>query len=187
MKLSLLYYATGNSEKFANAKCFFEKHNIVIKQLNVEVDEIQNDNLKKIALNKASAVYEQVKKPLFVNDAGWLIPALNGFPGPYMKDINQWFRPQDFLLLLSDKKDRKVILRDTIVYIDEFGSQVFTNDCPGSILLEAYGTEGRPSDNVISLTKSKKSIAEEVKNSNFLLDDEEGAWLDFVKWLKLNK
>ena len=187
MKLSLLYYATGNSEKFADAKRFFEKRGIVIKQLNVEVDEIQNDNLEKIALNKALAVYEQVKKPLFVNDAGWLIPALNGFPGPYMKDINQWFRPQDFILLLSDKKDRRVILRDTIVYIDEFGSQVFTNDCLGLILSEPYGAEGRPSDNVISLTKSKKSIAEEVKNGNFLLDDEEKAWSDFVKWLKLNK
>lgn len=187
MKLSLLYYATGNSEKFTNAKLFFEKNNLKIEQLNIKINEIQSDNLEEIALNKALATYEQVKKPLFVNDAGWFIPALNGFPGPYMKYINKWFRPQDFILLLSDKNDRRVILRDIIVYIDESGHRIFTNDHVGSILLKAYGTNGCPSDNVISLTKSNKSIAEEVKNGTFFLGGEEEIWLDFIKWLELNK
>ena len=34
---------------------------------------------------------------IVVADTSWSIPSLNGFPGGYMKDVAEWFTPEDFI------------------------------------------------------------------------------------------
>jgi hypothetical protein len=83
---------------------------------------------------------------------------------------------------MNGKTDRTIILRDTIVYIDENGQNVFTNDYYGEILENKYeGNYKYPLDAVASLSKNKKSIAEENGIQKF---STEGSWADFATWLK---
>ncbi|MFA5743006.1 MAG: non-canonical purine NTP pyrophosphatase [Candidatus Paceibacterota bacterium] len=183
-----LHYITGNRSKFANAQAFFAPYGIVLVQTKLDVYEIQGSDAVAIARSKAEQAWEQLREPLFINDACWIVPALDGFPGPYMKYINGWFAPQDFINLMQNKKDRTIILRDTIAYIDEQGSQVFTNDHRGTILERVYsGGCKNPSDAVISLSKSGRSLAEEMAGKNFFLEGEDVVWNNFIGWLQKNK
>lgn len=183
-----LHYVTGNKNKFANAKAFFDTHTIEIVQSQLPIYEIQSSDSMEIAQSKIDQAWNQLQEPLFINDACWIIPALNGFPGPYMKYINNWFVPQDFINLMQGKKDRTIILRDTIIYKDSKGSHVFTNDHKGEVLMGAYeGAFRVPSDVVISLSRNRKSIAEEISNKTFFLEGEDRVWINFVNWLKANK
>ncbi len=181
-------YTTGNSKKFENAKYFFAKHDIEIEQLLVDINEIQSDDALSVTIDKALKAYELEKKSLFVNDATWIIPALRGFPGPFMKYINKWFDPIDFVHLMQGKNDRRIILRDYIVFIDCKGHKVFKHDYEGIILdTVAPFDYNYPTDVVISLSKDKKSIAEKNKEGSFFIEGENKIWEEFAQWLMLEK
>ncbi|NCS31866.1 hypothetical protein CO026_00625 [Candidatus Kaiserbacteria bacterium CG_4_9_14_0_2_um_filter_41_32] len=185
MKIS---YVTGNIGKFENAQKFFNQFNIDVQQLSIKVEEIQSGDSLEIAIAKAEAAYAQVKRPLFVNDASWIIPALGGFPGPFMKFVNQWFKPQDFINLMTDKEDRRIILKDSIVYINESGHTVFTHEHVGEILNEVATFDYKhPTDVVVSLSKDHSSIAEEKSKGGFFIEDEDAVWKEFVTWLQSKK
>jgi non-canonical purine NTP pyrophosphatase (RdgB/HAM1 family) len=184
--ITSLIYVTGNQLKFSGAETFFKEHAIELIQQKLDTYEIQGFDSTEITVSKALQAWDILKKPLFVNDTSWDIPALGGFPGPYMKYVNDWFSAQDFLNLMQDKPDRSIVMRDTIVYIDEHGSQIFTHDITGAILETAYkGSCLHPSDTVICLTDDGKSLAEIYSTEErFLLSGEEVVWEKFASWLK---
>ena len=182
--METLLYVTGNQSKFENAKNLMKSFGIEIEQDDLYIQEIQSDSAEEITTDKAQKAFEILKKPLFVNDASWIIPALNGFPGPYMKYINEWFVPQDFINLTSGRENRQVILRDTIVYADENFTKTFSHDIHGTILEEAKGSGKHPSESIISLSPNGLSIAEENKKGSFFLESERKVWEEFANWLK---
>jgi non-canonical purine NTP pyrophosphatase (RdgB/HAM1 family) len=175
-------YITENEMKFGLAKSFFDKQSLKINQKILSINEIQSNDGIEIAISKAKQAWEIIEEPLFVNDSFWIIPSLRGFPGPYMKYINEWFKPEDFLKLMDGKKDRTIILRDTIVYIDKNKQKVFTSDYYGEILNKKFeGKYKYPIDTIVSFSKNKKSIAEENGINKFSI---KGSWTDFASWLK---
>ena len=181
-------YVTGDKNKYENAKKFFEQYNIDVIQHSLSVPEIQGSDSIEIATKKAEEAWKHLGKPLFINDATWIIPALKGFPGPYMKYINQWFEPIDFINLMEGKTDRTIILKDVIVYFDDTGPMVFTNEHRGIVLESvAQGTYRHPSDAIISLSKEGTSILEETAKGTFFIEDEDKVWKDFATWLRFKK
>lgn len=66
----------------------------------------------------AEQAFKILGEPLIVNDAEWNIPALNGFPGPYVRYINEWLSPDDFIVLMSRHEDKKVFYKEVITHID---------------------------------------------------------------------
>src|SRR5437660_334066 len=176
--METLLYVTGNQSKFESAKNLMKSFGIEIEQCDLDIQEIQSDSAEEITINKAQKAFEILKKPLFVNDASWIIPALNGFPGPYMKYINSWFVPQDFINLMSGRENRQVILRDTIVYADENFTKTFSHDIHGTILEDAKGSDKHPSESIISLSPNGLSIAEENKKGSLFLEDRKSTRLN---------
>lgn len=98
-------YATGNQGKINTAQKALSPYGVELEGTKLNIIEPQTDSIEEISLSKAKQAYKLVKKPIFVSDSGWYIIALKGFPGPFMTYINKWFDPQDFLNLMSDKKD----------------------------------------------------------------------------------
>lgn len=179
-----IFYVTGNKNKYENARKFFESYNITVEQLPLKINEIQDGDSLQVAIAKARDAFAIVKKPIFVNDTSWIIPSLNGFPGPFMKYINEWFQPEDFIHLMDGKKDRSIILRDIIIYIDEAGYTVFTNDHTGKLLkIPANLPYKHPSDVVVSLSNNGASIAEESIRGNSFIEGEKKIWCEFADWL----
>jgi XTP/dITP diphosphohydrolase len=179
-----LYYITGNKNKFATANKLLGPFDIEIEQKTLEIPEMQSDSIEDVAKDKAQKAFEIVKAPLFVNDSGWNISALKGFPGPYMKYINEWFEAEDFINLMKNYKNREVVLRQVIVYIDKNSMKIFSYDSAGKILDKPYSNGSIPSDRVISLSKDDFSIAEEKVKLGFSVHGEETLWHDFANWLK---
>ncbi len=178
-------YVTGNKNKYENARKFFEQYNINVIQQSLSIPEIQGSDSIEIAIKKAEEAWKQLDRPLFINDATWIIPALKGFPGPYMKYINQWFEPIDFVHLMQGKSDRSIILKDVIVYFDDRGPTVFTNEHSGTVLESvAPGAYRNPSDAVISLSKTGTSVLEETTKGMFFIEDEDKVWKEFATWLE---
>jgi len=100
------------------------------------------------------------------------------------------FKTAEFMLqsfgIELEQKPLDIILRQVIVYIDENQTKTFTFNSSGRILDKVTGNSGRPSDRVISLSKSGRSIAEEKEQTvgGFSLKGEEKLWQDFGEWLR---
>ena len=106
-----IIFATGNQHKLEEARSVLKDYGIVVEPLQIDIDEIQHHDPLKITEAKVKLAYEKADRPVVVNDSSWEISALGGFPGGYMKDIVDWFTAEDFLALMKDKNDRRIILR----------------------------------------------------------------------------
>lgn len=176
-------YITGNQKKLENAAAFLADYDIAPESQKVDSQEIQSEDAVAIAIQKARDAYEQLKQPLFVNDASWHIKALNGFPGPYMRNMVEWLTTEDLLKLMEGKADRSIVLRDTIVYKDGETEKVFTNDVHGVLLEAPVGDGGGPFvTKLISFDESGKSLAE--VNTVGYSEKEKPLWQEFATWLQ---
>ena len=108
-------YVTGNKIKINYANNQLNKFGIEIEQVVLDVHEIQSLEKFAVAEDKAKKAFAILNEPFFVTDTFWEIPALNGFPGAFMKYINNWFVPQDILNLMKDKNDRRGMLERFLI------------------------------------------------------------------------
>ncbi|OGC48158.1 hypothetical protein A3A69_01175 [candidate division WWE3 bacterium RIFCSPLOWO2_01_FULL_37_15] len=177
----MICYVTGNQYKFKSACRRLLPFKIKLKQKQLaEIVEIQSDDIEKISLSKAQQAFQLLKCPLLVCDSAWYITSLNGYPGAYMSYMNKWFNPEDFLNLMKGKSNREVILEEVVTYIDKNGYKTFRHRKPGTILYSSKGN-GIPSNTIISLSSTGKSIAE-CDFENIKASEGNGLWEDFGKW-----
>ena len=125
-----------------------------------------------------------------VSDDTWDIPSLKGFPGAYMKSINYWFTPDDFLRLMKGVENREIILHQYIAYTDGSVTEVFKNDISGQIINEVRGkSEKSPIMTVTVLDSDNgKTLAEVFDQSEEAVvaryKNRPDAWHGFVEWYK---
>jgi XTP/dITP diphosphohydrolase len=142
---------TGNKNKMAITQKVFSQYKIDLKQENIETPEIQSFSTQEIAEYSAEYGANFLKKPVIKTDVGYYIEALNGFPGPFVKYICQWFSVDDLLKMAEIKKDRRVIIRETIAFCEPGKKAVsFTGEVKGKLALKPQG-EGTIFDQLLIL------------------------------------
>ncbi len=80
-----IIFATTNIGKATALKTLTEPYGIEVLQVEVELVEPQADSVVEVAQNKAIQAVKLLGKPVVVEDSGFAIDALNGFPGAYIK------------------------------------------------------------------------------------------------------
>jgi len=136
------------------------EYGVVVEQIFVEVDEIQHHDSLKIAEHKARSVYEITQQPILVNDSSWSKPALGGFPGGYMKDVAAWLSTSDFMNLIQEKNDKRIILTDTNSYFDGTTYKEFTATRYGKFVERPRGISGPSFARVVVMDGDDKTISE---------------------------
>lgn len=178
-----LYCATGNTQKFTLGKIAFDEQGVDLEQVFIEVDEIQGEDPEAIVTDKARKAFAAVGSPVIVSDDSWSIPALNGFPGAYMKSMNHWLEPTDFLNLMSDKKDRMIYLDQYLAYIDDEGIVIFNKRLHGVVTSSPRGETGPSIMRIVELEDDGMTIAEmfEAGLAN-RKNAKRDAWSDAARW-----
>lgn len=175
-------FVTGNSRKVWQAQEALKLFGITVVNQDCEVQEIQSHDATEISIAKAKSAFELLKKPVVINDHYWEIPALGGFPGGYMKDVNHWFTAEDFLSLLAGKTDRTGILTENVVYYDGQEAKHFAAKFQGKFINEARGTGHVPSERVFIYDGRDSTIAECVDRGEHARDINKSAWKLFGEW-----
>jgi non-canonical purine NTP pyrophosphatase (RdgB/HAM1 family) len=81
-----LYFITGNVHKLDEINQILSPE-VKIKQLDIDLDEIQSLKAEEVIKHKLLQAMEKHKGEFIVEDTSIYIDALNGFPGPLIK----WF------------------------------------------------------------------------------------------------
>lgn len=104
-------YVTTNKLKFAIAERFFANNSeYELVQISQETPEIQAASCEEIAAFSAQHIAKEIGEPCVVMDAGFFIPALGGFPGPFVKQVNNWLSEEQILRMLTADDDRSIYL-----------------------------------------------------------------------------
>lgn len=180
----MLYFITGNKNKISSAKLYLSQFNIEFEPKDLPLVEIQSKSIEEIAIHKAKSAFEMLKQPLFVKDDGWFIEGLNGFPGPYMRYVNEWFNADDFINLLKSKSNKTVTFHEVVCYTDGNQIKTFSGEIKGKIVNKPKGT-GVPFTTLCTFRNDNKTMAEAFHEGLPAFDDRT-AWLEFVEWLKGN-
>jgi XTP/dITP diphosphohydrolase len=135
LKGKVIFFATGNSHKFNEARVVLASHGLATGMLRLKGIEIQSDNLAEIAATSVVGAYRQCHLPVIVEDAGLFIDALKGFPGPYAAHAYKTLGNHGILKLMNNMLDRHAVFKSAIVYCDSAGSAVtcFEGEAEGKI------------------------------------------------------
>jgi XTP/dITP diphosphohydrolase len=168
----VVFFATGNIHKFNEVRDILSPLGFAVGMLRVKGDEMQSDSLREIAMATVTHAFKVSHLPIFVEDAGLFIHALNGFPGPYAAYVFKTIHNAGVLKLMDGVKSREAKFHSVIAYCDEtLGEpQFFDGESDGTIILTERNSRGKTAfgfDPIFQPAGSSKSFSEmsvEVKN-----------------------
>ena len=152
-----ILFLTSNPGKVAEAKTILNKYGVSIIIKPAKGIEIQSDSFSKIARVCAESAYKQIRRPLFVEDSGLFINALNGFPGTYSSTVYRQIGCPGILRLCTGLQNRaasaaravpaRALKRAArfmcaVAYADKKGVKVFEGECHGAISKKEIGLTG---------------------------------------------
>jgi XTP/dITP diphosphohydrolase len=179
-----IVFVTGSELKFKTATQICDPRLVKLVRQDLETVEIQSETGEPIAHHKANEAFQKLQKPIVITDDSWIIPGLNGFPGPYMKSMNDWFSAQDWLNLTRSLKDREIILHQILVYQDEHEQVTFSADLKGTLLTETRGESPYTHMTVVTMNGGKTSMAETLQSGGSDTKSMHTAWHEFNAWME---
>lgn len=163
-----IYFATGNPHKFKEAKGIFERNaaGISLKHFEFRHREIRSDSIEEIALESVGAAYKELGKPVFVEDTGLFVDALDGFPGTYSAWVQQKIGCRGILKLLEGVEEREARFEACIAFHDGKEARTFIGICEGTIAEKERGESGFGYDPIFVPKGESSTFAESITLKN---------------------
>lgn len=138
-----LYFATGNPGKVEEIRDRLDEleSDVEVEQVEVNVEEIQELEVRKVAPRKAKDSYRKAVDqglieegdPLIVEDTGFFVDSLGGFPGTFAKHFSVTVGAEKLVRLLDEDQDRSATFRSAIVYYDGETTEMFVGEMRGRV------------------------------------------------------
>ena len=136
----LIHFITSNHQKFTSLQKLLQPLGIDLHQLDYDFDEGRGLDIQTIAKSKLSQAKKVFpNKRLIVDDRGFFIPALKGFPGPFVKLLLDSFSYPGIIKLMQGETDRRAIFSFAVGYFDGEKNHIFIADEEGFIIDEPRG------------------------------------------------
>lgn len=185
MSKKQLSFVTGNASKFYEASKVCNEFGIELIQTTADVDEMQHHDPVAITMAKAQSAFEATGSPVVVNDSSWDIPAYGGFPGGYMKDVTTWFSTDDFIHLMKNKSDKRIILHETVVYTDGQNTEIFIYKKAGKFIEKPRGNSLPTFARVLVMDGEDLTVSEVFDQGEWEITEERYKhWYDFAAWYR---
>jgi len=180
------FFVTGNVHKFNEARRVLAEYKIPTAMLNLESIEIQDDNLENIARTSATDAAKKSNLPVFVEDAGLFIKALNGFPGPYSSYVYRTLGTKGILKILGNEKTRDAYFLSAVAFSnpqEQSEPKTFQGRIEGKITREEKGTQGFGYDPIFEpLGRNGKAFAEMTTVEKNKFSHRAQSLRKFAKW-----
>lgn len=148
-KIEELTFITGNSNKFKEINSWFKENGLNIKLNRAEIPMIepQWDSLQDVAKFKLESISNKIQGNIFIEDAGFFVESLQGFPGVYSAYVNKTIGNPGILNLMHDIKNRRakfVCVVAARLKNSKTNDEIllFTGEVLGNVALEMRGSNG---------------------------------------------
>lgn len=159
---------TSNENKAREVAAFFAGV-ADVRHTFLEIPEFRDNDVGVIAEEKARYAWNVLHCPLIVDDTGFFVTALNGFPGPYAAYVLETIGMRGILRLMEGAKDRSAYFETAIAYADDEGViHVFRGVVNGTVV-SPRGEGGFGYDPIFSVdgrTFAERTISEKATMSH---------------------
>ena len=154
-------FATGNSGKVEEATIILAPFGIRVKAFDGKGVEIQAETVEEVASYSAAEAASSFRRALMVEDAGFFVEALNGFPGVYASHAFGTIGIAGVLKLLEGSRSRRAVFRSAVAYCTPGGKPViFRGEVKGRISEAQLGRGGFGFDPVFVPEGFRKTMAQ---------------------------
>jgi XTP/dITP diphosphohydrolase len=135
--MNIIFFVSNNIHKYSEIKSILHDRttDLDLNFYKQNIIEIQDDQIEKIAIEKAKSAYNTVKRPIIIEDDGLFINSLNGFPGQYSSYVFKSIGNRGILRLLEGSRDRSAFFKSIFVYRNGIIAKVFSGQINGKISL----------------------------------------------------
>jgi non-canonical purine NTP pyrophosphatase (RdgB/HAM1 family) len=112
----LIYFITGNKNKFNEIKNIVSDNNIFIKQLDIDLPEIQDIDAHNVIKAKLIEALKHKKGSFIIEDTSLYLDCLNGLPGPLIKFFLNTIGNEGLFNLTKKLKNNKALAKTIIGY-----------------------------------------------------------------------
>ncbi len=133
--MNIIFFVSNNIHKYSEIKSILHDRttDLDVNFYKQNIIEIQDDQIEKIAIEKAKSAYNTVKRPIIIEDDGLFINSLNGFPGQYSSYVFKSIGNRGILRLLEGSRDRSAFFKSIFVYNNGIIVKVFSGQINGKI------------------------------------------------------
>ena len=184
-----IYYATGNSDKFETVFCFLERNapHVKLKPCTKDFIEIQSNDQKEIALDKARQAWEHLQEPVLVDDSGIYFEKYHKFPGVLTKFVFQGIGLEG-LWKLIEAGEKATFCLHLVYWYGPDQYEIFESECSGTVTKQKdfLGTPQFPYDTLFIPDGTTKTYAElRQAGEHDQYDYRIGAVKKFLRWYTL--
>lgn len=134
----MLRFVTSNPGKAREAREYLPSE---VERVDYDYPEIQSESLAEVAAAGARDAYRELGEPVFVDDAGLFIDAVDGFPGPYSSYVEAKLGIERVQELTEREESQRARFRAVVAYADGEGIETFEGAVRGRIV-PARGSGG---------------------------------------------
>jgi len=190
VKRKVAFFVTGNVHKFNEARRVLAEYNVATAMLNLEAIEIQDDSLENIAKASAMDAAKKSNLSVFVEDAGFFVKALNGFPGPYSSYAHRTLGTKGILRLMHNEKKRDAYFLSVVAFSnpqEPLELKCFHGMVEGKIACEERGKQGFGFDPIFEPSRGNgKTFAEMTTQEKNNYSHRAQAMRKFARWYSLH-
>lgn len=121
--MNRINFITSNTGKVKSLENTLKLNNIkvLVVSQNLDIMEPQFDSIQEVSRFKALSAFDVVKEPVLVEDGGFSVKALNGFPGVYTKYILKTLGADGILKLMEGVKERTAKFISVATFVNSAG------------------------------------------------------------------
>ncbi len=154
-------FATSNPHKVREGNLVGGEFGIEFVQVKLGYPEVRDEDVSVVAEEGAWFVFDRVREPVIVEDAGLFIEALKGFPGSFSAFVFHKIGNRGILKLLEGEVNRRAEFISAVGYCDEGGVRVFKGTVEGLIAGGERGLEGFGYDPIFTPLDYERTFAED--------------------------
>ena len=142
-----IIFVTGNAGKVTSLNKYLSKIGYETVQTDLSIIEPQADTVEQVCLAKAKEAYTILGESLVVNDSGFCIDELNGFPGPYTKYVIETVGAEGIVRMMDNLNNRNCHFVQALTYVDDKGQmKTFTENSERGTIAKEVDSDSHPDD-----------------------------------------
>ena len=122
--MNKINFITSNKGKVKSLENSLKLNNLEVhvNAQNLDIMEPQFDTVQEVSKFKALKAFEMLKEPVLVEDGGFSVFELNGFPGVYTKYVLKTLGADGILKLMDGVKNRIAKFISVATFVDKNGN-----------------------------------------------------------------
>lgn len=155
-----VYFISSNEHKRAEVQSILNSSSITVHSVNIKINEIQSNDMKEIAVDKAIKAFKQIGRPVLVEQTGLLIKGFGDLPGGLTQIFWDSLKADRFSEIFSKIGSTEATAKTVVAFCDGKHVSTFEGTVEGHIVSPPRGNGEFQWDCVFEPAGYDKTFAE---------------------------